>query len=471
MKNFIWIRFFVFVLLLLAPSIVSVVYGEVKVYPAPKGEAVIGVWAIKADGKPVDVYSAMSQDEGKEYYFASFDFSGKVKLEISAADFSFDKLVIGPDRFGVKTIQKKERSVILEADKPFQIVLEPNGLIKPLILFGNEIEKDIPAKDQKNVVYYGPGVHKTGKIVLKDNQTLYLAGGAVVKGCISTVGSNITIRGRGILAGEDSPRFNGPGRFMIDCWHGEKITVRDIILRNPWSWTFVTWCCQNVLIDNVKIMGSRMLNDDALDLVNTRNSVVKNCFFRSQDDNIAIKGKDGMHRRCENILIEDCVFWTDTANVFRIGYECETDGMRNIQAKNIDVWRYSPYNPVSMYWARAIVWLQPNQNMMMENCRFENFNIRSNGSDMTVVLAKPMSCRYGKFKKPVPGRIQNCSFKNFNIYGEKGNFRGELYMEGSLPDHFVNGMMFENFVYFGKKIDKNSPIIQTRGNIKDIEVR
>ncbi|MDO5565503.1 MAG: hypothetical protein Q4G59_02520, partial [Planctomycetia bacterium] len=129
MKKFCCSTSFVLALLLFVPSIISVVYGEVKVYPAPPEEAITGVWSIKADGKTVDVYSAMSQDEGKEYYFASFDFSGTVTLKVSATDFSFDKLVIGPDRFGVKTIQKSEQTVILEANKPFQIVLEPNGLI------------------------------------------------------------------------------------------------------------------------------------------------------------------------------------------------------------------------------------------------------------------------------------------------------------------------------------------------------
>ncbi len=471
MKRNVCSAFYIFVFLLLVPAMISAVYGEVKTYPAPEGEAVTGVWSIKADGKTVDVYSAMSQDEGKEYYFASFDFSGKVTLEISASSFSFDKLVIGPDRFGVKTVQKKDRSVTLEADKPFQIALEPNGLIKPLILFGCEIEKDIPAKDQKDVVYFGPGVHKTGKIVLKDNQTLYLAGGAVVKGCVLAQGKNIVIRGRGLLAGEDSPRFKGPGRYMIDCLNCENVVIRDIMLRNPWSWTFVTWNCQKVLIDGVKILGSRMINDDALDLVNTQDAVVKNCYFRTQDDNIAIKGLAGLTRPCENILIEDCVFWTDSANTFRIGYECETDGMRNIRAKNIDVWRYARYSAPSEYWAHAILWLQPNQNMMMENCHFENFNIRSNGNDMTVVLAKPMSCRYGKFKNPDPGRIQNCVFKNFNVTGEKGAFRGELVMKGTLPDHFVKNMTFENIVYFGQTIQKDSSAVQIGENVKNIVVR
>jgi len=79
-----------------------------------------------------------------------------------------------------------------------------------------------------------------------------------------------------------------------------------------------------------------MLNDDALDLVNTQNATVRNSFFRTQDDSIAIKGLAEMPRPCENILIEDCEFWTDVANIFRIGYECETAGVRNIRARRLD---------------------------------------------------------------------------------------------------------------------------------------
>lgn len=41
-----------------------------------------------------------------------------------------------------------------------------------------------------------------------------------------------------------------------------------------------------------------MLNDDALDLVNTQNATVRNCFFRTQDDSIAIKGLAEMPRPC-----------------------------------------------------------------------------------------------------------------------------------------------------------------------------
>lgn len=122
-------------------------------------------------------------------------------------------------------------------------------------------------------------------------------------------------------------------------------------------WTFVTWDCDRVTIDNVKICGSRMINDDALDLVNAQNATVRNCFFRTQDDSIAIKGMAKVPRPCEKILIEDCQFWTDSANIFRIGYECETAGMRDIRARGIDVLHYSKYRPPAEYWAHAIMWL------------------------------------------------------------------------------------------------------------------
>ncbi len=136
-------------------------------------------------------------------------------------------------------------------------------------------------------------------------------------------GKNITIRGRGVLGGEESPRFQGPGRYLLDCQDCQDLTVR-------------------------------------------------NCFFRTQDDSIAVKGLAKLPRPCENILIEDCEFWTDVANIFRIGYECETAGMRNIRARNIDVLHYSKnYREPTNYWANAIIWLQPNQNMVMEDCHFE----------------------------------------------------------------------------------------------------
>jgi hypothetical protein len=365
------------------------VIADVTTYSAPPGEAVTGDYAVDVNGRPVDVYAAQSEFFEGDYYFASFDFAGKAEIRVTSAA-ALDSVVIQPASSAVRIERNVSKEITLSADAPFRISIERNGRIKPLLLFGNAEDRDAPRPGDPNVVYFPPGVHRPGKITLTDNQTLYLAGGAVVKGCVHAMGKNITIRGRGILAGEESPRFQGPGRYLLDCQDCQHLTVRDITLRNPWSWTFVTWNCDGVVIDNVKICGSRMINDDALDLVNTQNVTIRNCFFRTQDDSIAIKGLAKMSRPCENILIEDCVFWTDVANIFRIGYECETDGMRSITARNIDVLHYSKnYREPTHYWANAIIWLQPNQNMVMEDCHFQDIRVRSSGEDIIMLMAKP----------------------------------------------------------------------------------
>ena len=449
----------------------SLVRADVTTYPAPAGEAITGDYAVTVNCKPVDVYAAQSEFFEGDYYFATFDFSGKAAIRVTSSH-SLAQAQLQPSRFNVRLERNSDREITLTAEAPFRISVERDGRKKPLLLFGNAPETDAPRSGDPNVVYFAPGVHRPGKIMLTDDQTLYLAGGAVVKGCVYAKGKNITIRGRGVLGGEESPRFQGPGRYLLDCQDCQNLAVRDIILRNPWSWTFVTWNCDGVVIDNVKICGSRMINDDALDLVNTQNATVRNCFFRTQDDSIAIKGLAKMPRPCENILIEDCEFWTDVANIFRIGYECETAGMRNIRARNLDVLHYSKnYREPTDYWANAIIWLQPNQDMVMEDCHFEDIRVRSNGEDILMLMAKPMRCSYGIHKNPEPGTLRNCSFKNIQVVGEQGRFRGLLYMLGDSPKHSVSRLLFENLTYFGRPVTQDSACVQIGPHVADVVFR
>ena len=104
----------------------AAVRAETTIYPAPQGEAVEGAYVVKVDGKPLDIYSAQDQEAGSgEYYFTSFDFDDKVKIEISAP-FSLVGATVAPERLGVKVVEQTAETTILEADKPFQISFEPN---------------------------------------------------------------------------------------------------------------------------------------------------------------------------------------------------------------------------------------------------------------------------------------------------------------------------------------------------------
>lgn len=468
MKSRLPVFFLVFTL-----TLISALNAQTVVtYPAPEGEKAEGAYSVTVNGQAVDVYSTKSQYWDGEYYFAYFDFEGAVSVEIQSDFPMAGTQVLPAERFGLD-VKTDAKSVKFTAEKPFRVSVEPNGRVKPLLLFGNALEKDAPKADDPNVIYFGPGVHQVGKLEVKDGQTVYLAGGSVVKGGIDATGKNITICGRGILCGADYPRFKGPNGFPINAKNCENLVIRDITIRASWSWTCTTWNCRGVLIDGLKICCSNMINDDALDLVNTQDVVVRNCFFRSQDDSIAVKGCLADHRPCENIEIEDCQFWTDVANIYRIGYECTADVMRNIHSRRIDVLHYSKdFRPCEHYWANTIFWLQPNQDMTIENCTFEDFVVYSDGSNGLMLVAKPQRCTYGAVQDPNPGRLKNCSFKDLRVVGTKGDFEGLIYLRGDAPQWDVDGIHMENVTYFGEPVTQNSPCVRVDGEfVKNFEIK
>jgi len=423
--------------------------NNVVTYPAPESEAVQTGFSVYANGQKVDIYKALSpQFEGGEYYFAMFDFEGTVEVKINS-NRNLEKSEIFPDKF--KVLSKKKNELVFSADKPFNASILHEERVMPLIIFGNPVERDIPNKDDPNVVYFGAGVHVQKKIALKSNQTLYIAGGAVVKSRIEADGDNIVVRGRGILSGELFPRFStGNLASFKKC---KNLAVRDVVFKDPSGWNFVMKDCDGVAVDNLKICGSRMLNDDAIDICNTSNVKITNTFARAQDDIIAVKGMSGKNP-CENILVENCVFWTDIANTFRIGFECEAEAMRNIVCRNIDIPFYAVnYRGPEEFWAKGIIWLQAANDMPMYDIHFENIRIRSNGNDMCVLLANPRVTKHNGSK--TAGKVYDCSVKNLSVVGKKGNFKGLLYFKGADAERDVKNISLENISYFGEKIDRN----------------
>ncbi len=447
--------------------------GEDKIiiYPAPSGESVnmrsldkMGVarngYRVFVNGNELDIYRASSpMFEGGEYFFTYFDFKGRVNVEVYSGS-SLDKAELFPKmsnlkKGGVGSIKGERMS--FSADRPFSAVLAREGREMPLIIFGNPIESDIPKSEDPNMIRFDAGTHVLeSPIKLKDNQTLYVAGGAVVKGTILAKGKNISIRGRGIISGSLFPRF-ARGHFVRfeNC---ENVTVKDVIITEPFGWTLVVQDCKKVLLEGVKICSSRMLNDDAIDICNSSDVLIEKVFARAQDDIVAVKGTSGKNP-CENILVRDCIFWTDFANIFRIGYECNAPKMSNINFKNIFIPFYSVnMRPPEDYWSNSIIWLQPSGDMPMENIKFDGIKIHSDGSDMIVLMANPRVVKYSGYK--VAGRLSNCSVKNLTVEGSKGKFKGILYFKGWDEERSVKNFSLENINYFGKKIGKDSPNVK-----------
>jgi len=445
----------------------SATASELKTYPSPDAEKVISSYSVYVDGKSLDIYKAMSPNfEGGEYYFTYFDFSGEVDVRITSQK-SCASAEVFPDIFNAKKVGNE---ISFKADRPFNLALLRNEREMPLLIFGNSIESDAPKPDDANVKYFGAGLHVLDSIELKDNQTLYIAGGAVVKASVEARGKNIRVRGRGILSFDHRERLVGNAVNFTDC---KDLNIEGIILRGAMTWTLVLRRCRDVNIDGIKICGSRMINDDAIDICNSSGVYIKDCFIRAQDDIIAVKGMymsdDGkfVYKRsmaaqsvdasfaCEDISVENCVLWTDRANIFRIGYECWTPYMKNLRAKNIYVVYYgTPYRNPREVWSKAIVWLQPSEGMPISDMSFENIFVRSDGRDMPLVIVNPRVTDY--LENSEPGSVENCRFSNIKVFGKKKDFRGEIFIEGARADRRVSNVSFENIEYFGEKLKKDS---------------
>lgn len=462
------------------------VNAQVMIYDAPSEKSLSADYIIEANGKPVPVYSAKTQHHDKKYSISYFDFWGTVTVKIKST-LPLNNLVILPDNYGIKPIIKGDEATFT-LHQPCDISFEPTGCNSPLILFTNPIENDIPNKSP-NVVYFGPGEHnpEDGLIKLTSNQMLYIAGGAIVNAGIEATGDNITIRGRGILDGSDWDHNAGPTDFMINAKDCHNLVIKDIILKGSYYWTVVPQRCDRVLIENLRIAGSRVGNDDGVNPCNSSNVTIRNCFFRTDDDSISPKGitraaEEKKSKSVENIIVENCTFWVDFANVFRIATESSCPALRNFTARNIDVIHFPDRNQVQIFW------LHPTGEMAMENLTFENIRISGEKPynlvklTPTLLLAGtrpliqpspnnitrgqgrrgPGSRGYGEFVI-IPSNgpyIHNVVFRNIYTcgnYSNPENKRGTILLEGINERQNVSGITFDKVTYYSNPVKQGNP--------------
>lgn len=455
------------------PAITTEV-AQLVIYPAPDGETLSSDYSVEVNGKPVPVYTIQSQWHDKKYSAAYFDFAGTVtvrikpNLSIPGVAVSLDQLAIRPEKYGIHpTIENGVAT--FTTDKQFNISFEPAGQHSPLHLFSNPIEKNAPKPGDPEVVYFGPGIHTPNHIHLTSGQTLYIAGGAIVNAAVTSTGDNIRIMGRGILSGNNWPHSKGPTARMVWPADGRNILIEDIIIRGAWNWTVAPSRCDQVLIRNLRICGSRCGNDDGIDPCNSSNVTIRDCFIHTDDDGIAVKGTalgDQAPRASENIVVEDCTFWIDFANGFRIGAESRATACRNFTARNVDFIHFPSRPQVSIFE------IQPRGSMLMENLSFEQ--IRINGEQPLKLIEMTCNRPHVAYEQSlVPGDgpyIHNVTFSGVSVYGQHDS--PELFpliaMSGLDAEHNIANVSLKNVTLHGERVTAPRQDVQIREFVSSV---
>lgn len=125
--------------------------------------------------------------------------------------------------------------------------------------------------------------------------------------------NNITLTGRGVIDMTRLDRRERRGVVFTDC---NDVTVSDVKIINSPEWSFISYCCTDVAIDNVDIIGNRG-NCDGFAICNSHNVTVDNCFARVADDTFEVKALGG-RMGSKNVTFTNCIAWGGYARCFGI---------------------------------------------------------------------------------------------------------------------------------------------------------
>lgn len=173
------------------------------------------------------------------------------------------------------------------------------------------------AKDQKNVAVTGPGtIDGRGQELMLDIFRK-LRSGELKDDTIWMV------------------KRPGAGRALVVLMQScTDVRVTGVTLKNASNWVQDYRDCSNVTIDRITVQSTAYWNNDGLDITDSKNVTITNCFINSTDDAICLKSeKPGSS--CENVVVDSCTV-RSSANGFKIG-TASVGGFRNVRVRNLTV--------------------------------------------------------------------------------------------------------------------------------------
>jgi len=354
-------------------------------------------------------------------------------------------------------------------------------------------KKDYPEKENATY-YFGPGVHCPILITLKDNDSVYIDPEAIVYTTIFANGAkNVRIFGGGNLDNSCQERI------MRSCadtmpignirmFYTDNIVIEDVILRDSCLWVLSLFNCNNIVINDVKIIGQWRYNTDGIDITNSSNAKIKNCFIRSFDDGIVIKAIND-HTICENIEVENCVLWCDWGKTLELGLETACDEYKNMSFKNCDCIHNATaamavsnghyanihdihYENINVEFQKATMpmTLQTSEDMLYPGYdKTENASLLSIDNHKMSAHAMYKNANLANEKDKNFGTNHDITYNNINIYAEEGIDTIYLLLRSCCDKNKIDNVHLNNVFINGKKVESlDAFTIYIKENIENI---
>jgi formylglycine-generating enzyme required for sulfatase activity len=414
----------------------------VETYPGPDGVAPSDQYAVNVEqsGKQHDsfVYLSNSQyrtNRSETTSWTTFSFSGPVTVTVTKLQGgTVGTCKIIPSSYKIEP-RIEGNSVTFELDRPRKVSVEFDGdTTHPMLVFADSLETGVPDANDPNVIYFGPGVHEIGDTFIDSGKTVYLAGGAYVRGRLR--GNNVqdvTIRGRGVLSGEDYPHGSTEEANLINFKgrQNKKILIEGLTLVNSPLYLISARGFHN-MVRNVKMFGWYFGTDG---VYLGGDSLVEDCFLKVNDDAFKVYAS--------NTVIRDCVIWQlENGAPFQISWNMMSDNS-GFLVKNIDIIRMEhEWDGINI----AVFDAVHGGRGHMSNYVFED--IRIENADWRLFHITLDQHQFADSTKGM-GQISDLTFRNITATGP---FKLKSNIRGWDADHKVYNVTFENLKINGKYI-------------------
>lgn len=421
----------------------SAARAALVVYPAPEGIKASDQYSVQVHqgGAPLPsfVYKVDAQkpdsNRSKDTSWTTFSFNGPITVAVTKLQGTFKTCKILPSS---RKIEPKINGNMVEfqIEKPEKLSIEFDGNIAhPLLVFADPMEENVPQQEAPNLVYFGPGVHDIGAdYEVKKGQTIYLAGGAYVRGTLrADDASNIVIRGRGILSGE---QFEKKSHHLIEAknWKTRHVLIEGITLINSPHYNILLTGADHT-VRNVKMISWWFSTDG---VGTARDSLVEDCFFKVNDDAIKLYW--------DNTTVRRCVIWqTENGAPFQISWNMPSSN-KGFLVSDCDIiraehrWK-NPNNALfdALHGGKGHMSDYIFENIRIENAPFRLFYLTLQANDFA--LQKEF------------GEISNVVFRDIVVTGTQTM---PNVIKGHDAEHQIKNVRFENVTVKGKPLGTDS---------------
>ena len=368
--------------------------------------------------------------------------------------------VVRPLSLGIEP-QVADNRVHITLKHPCNISVEVDGRLEDALLIFASEKREYREEGYSNIIRFEAGVHDIDELLVEQDDTMILIEeNAVVHGRILARNArHLKICGQGVITMERY--FREIPRPMLRCvslWGCSDVDISDLCILDSCNWSLRLDGCDDVEVDNVKIIGCRG-NADGIDVCGSRNVHVSNCFIRTYDDSFVVKGFDTGN--VENVLFEKSVLWNDMARAMEIGVELRCEEVKNVVFRDIDVIHsLTPY---------PIFGIHHGDRARVSNIHFEDIRVEHAPGAQLFDIRITDSVWNKDIKK---GPIEHVYIDNIRLVGEEGkDFRNlTARLEGFDEENSIRDVQIGTIEAYGKVITGADALgLEIRKFVEDVQ--